>query len=231
MKPSVPGVTKLFAEFGTPEVGTIGNGLIVCAGAYTGGKSAVGYGLTNSPMAKKFYAASAVCSAAAVTNGGMAIMANVCSISRAGVLTEVLGLAFMRVGELAHVAALQAEGKAIPPHLQYVSRKPVGRPYVNNGNLGFIMPRAGSGDFSFLSETIAKIPFKQIGQLVGLSLTLYFYYKVVVTGYRYSQKLAYKFKQARKARRSKLVLKQASFIVNSFYYSQNSTKIYKLIVN
>ena len=36
IKPSVPGVTKLFAELGTPEAGTIGNGLIVCAGAYTG---------------------------------------------------------------------------------------------------------------------------------------------------------------------------------------------------
>ena len=229
IKPSVPGVTKLFAEFGTPEVGTIGNGVIICAGTYTGGKSAVAYGLTNSPTAKGFYAASAVFSAAAVTNGGMAIMANVGSISRAGVLTEALGIAFMRIGELAHVAALQAEGKPIPQHLEYVkkwSRKHVRRPYRNNGSLGFIMP--GSGDFSFLSETISKIPFKQIGQLVGLSLTFYGYYKIVVTGYRYSQKLAYKFKRAR---RSKLLLKQASFIANSFKYYQNSSKIYKLIIN
>jgi len=59
------------------------------------------------------------------------------------------------------------------------------------GNLGFIMPGAVSGDFSFLSETIAKISFKQIGQLVGLSLILYGYYKIVVTGYCYSQKLAF----------------------------------------
>jgi hypothetical protein len=231
IKPSVPGVTKLFAKFGTPESGTIGNGLIVCAGAYTGSRSAVGYGLTSCSTAKGFYAASAVFSAAAITNGGMAIMANVCSISRAGVLTEALGLAFMKVGELAHVAALQAEGKLIPQRLQYLeewSRKTVRRPYGNNGNLGFIMPGVGSGDFSFLSETIAKIPFKQIGQLVGLSLTLYGYSKIVVTGYRYSQKFAYKFKQAR---RSKLLLKQASFIVNFFNYSQNSRKIYKTIIS
>ena len=207
----------------------VGNSVIVCAGAYTGGRSAVNYGLTNSSTAKAFYAASAVFSAAAVTNGGMAIMANVGSISRAGVLTEALGIAFMRIGELAHVAALQAEGKPIPQHLEYVkkwSRKHVRRPYRNNGSLGFIMP--GSGDFSFLSETISKIPFKQIGQLVGLSLTFYGYYKIVVTGYRYSQKLAYKFKRAR---RSKLLLKQASFIANSFKYSQSSSKIYKLIIN
>lgn len=59
------------------------------------------------------------------------------------------------------------------------------------GNLGFIMPGAGSDDFSFLSETIAKISFKQIGQLVGLSLIWYGYYKIVVTSYRYSQKLAF----------------------------------------
>ena len=90
------------------------------------------------------------------------------------------------------------------------------------------MPKAGSDDFSFLSETIAKIPFKQIGQLVGLSFTFYGYYKIVVTGYRYSQKLAYKFNQAR---RSKLLLKQASFIVNYFNYSQNSSKIYKIAIN
>ena len=125
------------------ESGTIGNGFIVCASAYTGSRSAVGYGLTNCRTAKGLYAASALCSAAAVTNGG-----------------------------IAHVAALQAEDKPIPQHLQYIkeySRKPVWLPYGNNGNLGFIMPGAGSGDFSFLSETIAKIPFKQIGQLVGLS--------------------------------------------------------------
>ena len=209
---------------GRETLSVVGNGVIVCAGAYTGGRSAVGYSLTTSPIAKGFYAASAVFSAAAVTNGGMAIMANVCHISRAGVLTEALGIAFMKVGELAHVAALQAEGKPIPQHLQYVnkwSRKP-----VSNGNLGFIMPGAGSGDFSFISETIAKISFKQIGQLVGVSLTIYGYYKIVVTGYRYSQKLAYKFKRAR---RSKLLLKQASFIVHSFNYYQISKKNYQLI--
>ena len=157
----------------------------------------------------------------------MAIMVNLCDISRAGVVTEALGFAFMKVGELAHVAALQAEGKPIPQHLQKEwSRKPVRPTYDNYGNLGFIIP--GSGDFSFLSETIAKIPFKQIGQLVGLSLTLYGYYKIVVAAYYYSQKLAYKFKQAR---RSRLLLKQASFIVNSFEYSQNSSKIYKLVIS
>lgn len=216
IKPSVPVVTKLFAEFGTSEAGTIGNGLIVCAGAYTGGRSTVGFGLTNSLTAKRFYAASAICSAAAVTNGGIAIMANACSISRAGILTEALGFAFMKVGELAHIAALQAEGKAIPQHLQSVKEwpgNPVRRPYANNGNIGFIMP---TSDFSFLSETIAKVPFKQIGQLVGLSLTLYGYYKISIAGYRFSQKLIAKFKERRKKKlmkcRSTRLHKQINFL-------------------
>ena len=216
IKPSVPGVTKLFAEFGTPEAGKIGNGAIVCAGAYTGGKSAVGYGLTNSPTAKGFYAASAIFSAAAVTNGGMAFMANVYSISRAGIVTEALGFAFMKIGELAHVTALQAEGKPIPKHLLN-EWFPNQRPSQNNGNIGFIMP--GTGDFSFLSEIIAKIPFKEIGQLVGLSLTLYAYYKISITGYRYSQKLISKFKEHRQNKLLKSgstrLDRQANFLVVS----------------
>ena len=118
IKLSVPVVTKLFAEFGTPEAGTVGNGLIMCVGAYTRGKSAVGYGLTTSLTAKGFYAASALFSAAAVTNGGMSIMANVCSISRAGVVIEALGIAFMKIGELAHVATLQSEGRPILQHFK-----------------------------------------------------------------------------------------------------------------
>ena len=231
IKPSVPGVTKLFAEFGTPEAGTIANGVIVCAGAYTGGRSALGYRLTNYPTAKGFYAASALFSAATITNGGMAIMANVCNISRVGVLTEALGFAFMKVGELAHVAALQAEGKPIPQHLQSVkewSRKHVRQPYRNNGNIGFIMPGAGSGDFSFLSETIAKIPFKQIGQLVGLSLTLYGYYKISITAYRYSQKLISKFKENRQKKwmksRSTRLYRQANFLAVSICNSPSFSR-------
>ena len=83
-------------------------------------------------------------------------------------------------------SALQTERKPIPLHLEYLREwgpKFVRRPYTNNGNLGFIMPGAGSGNFSFLSQTIAKIPFQQIGQLVGFSITLYGYYKIVVTVY------------------------------------------------
>ena len=214
------------------------NGAICFAGAYTGSRSVLGYHLTNSPAAKGFYAASAVFSAAAVTNGGMAVMYNVFQISRAGVLTEALGLAFMKAGELAHVAALQAEGKPIPAHLQYITRNSVRRPYwnnYNNGNLGFIMP--GSGNSSFLSGTIANIPFKQIGQLAGLSLTLYGYYKISITAYRYSQKLISKFKENHQKKlmksRSTRLYRQANFLAVSIcnYPSFNRTfLIYKFAI-
>ena len=201
---------------GRENLTALGNGAIILAGAYTGGRSAVNYGLTNSPTAKGFYAASAIFSAAAVTNGGMAFMANVYSISRAGIVTEALGFAFMKIGELAHVTALQAEGKPIPKHLLN-EWFPNQRPSQNNGNIGFIMP--GTGDFSFLSEIIAKIPFKEIGQLVGLSLTLYAYYKISITGYRYSQKLISKFKEHRQNKLLKSgstrLDRQANFLVVS----------------
>lgn len=74
IEPSVPYVTKLFSEFGTPEAGMLGNGAIVVAGTYTGSRSAINYKLTTCTTAKGFYAASTTFSLMAVTNGGIAVL-------------------------------------------------------------------------------------------------------------------------------------------------------------
>ena len=87
--------------------------------------------------------------------------------------------------------------------------------------MGFIMPgsRFNVGDFSLLSETISKIPFQQIGEIVGWGLTAYGYYKIVITGYRYSQKLITKYKKncLKIELKNVLVIKQAKFVVISLY--------------
>ena len=232
IKPSLPYVTKLFAKFGTPEAGKIGNGAIVLAGVYTGGRSAINYRLTTSSGAKGCYAASVVFSAMAVGHGGVAIMAKACELSKIGVLSEALGAGFMMVGDMAHVAALQMEGKPIPENLQHVKRwkrKPLRPSVYNNQNLGFIMP--GNG-FGFSSETIARIPFQRIGQVVGVSLTLYGYSRVVIFAYRYGQKLITKFKEERQKNKFKKseLLKQAQFLTISIYRCpsvQRTVSIYR----
>lgn len=152
-------------------------------------------------------------------------MAKVCHLSKAGLLSEALGYGFMRVGDMAHVTALELEGKPIPARLQYVKKRMVRKPLRESSyygqNLGFIMPGSGFnvGDFSFLSNTIAKVPFQAIGELVGWGFTAYGYYKIVIVAYRYSQKLISKYTDNRLKiqLRNGLVKKQARFLVISVY--------------
>ena len=189
----------------------VGNTVIAGAGLYTGGRSAMGFVATDSRAAKGCYAMSVMCSAGAVASGGTAVMAKACTLSREGLLAESCSYAFMKLGELAHVAALHAEGKPIPPHLQ---RKPMrGAAYANN-YMGFIVP---GGEFRF-SEVIEKIPFQKIGEVVGVGLTVYGYYKIVSVGYRYSQKLITKYKENRqKIKLKNQVFVQAKTLVVSLY--------------
>ena len=93
----------------------------------------------------------------------------------------------MIVGDFVHVTALQAERKPIPQHLQHVkwSRKTVRPSSYQNKNLGFVLPGTGFNDFSFLSETITKIPFERIDQVVGFGVTVYDYSRVAIIAYRY----------------------------------------------
>ena len=226
LSPKLPLKTQLLMKLGTPSAGIIGNTVILGAGIYTGGKSAMGFAATDSVAAKGFYGMSVMCSTVAVASGGTAAMAKVCSLSREGLIAETCGYVFMKLGEQIHVAALYAEGKPIPPHLQKYVRdfqpRKLMRESAYAGNyMGFVLP---GGEFGF-SEIIEKIPFQKIGQVVGVSFTIYSYYRIVLVGYRYSQKLITKYKENRKKIKfinkkikfKNKVFVQAKFLVVSLY--------------
>ena len=48
-----------------------------------------------------------------------------------------------------------------------------------------------------MSEFLEKIPFEQIGQRVGIGITIYFYYRVTIIVYRKAQELITKYKEKR----------------------------------
>lgn len=227
--------TKLLITLGTPQAIAIGNGAIVCTGLYTGTKSAFNLVQTENRAAKLFYLASIGFSTSAVGNCTVATLARACELSNVGVCSEAFGYAFMRLGDLAYYSALRIEGKPIPANLQYLNRgvqQPRRLPLYHNQNLGFVMPGTGFSDFAFLSETIKHIPFQKIGQVVGFSLTVYSYSKIVIVGYQYSQKLIAKYKEKRKKqhlkRKTKLLRKQAYFL--ALYFSKLPSIHKKLLI-
>lgn len=197
-------LTRFTLALGTPEAGVVGNSIILGLGAYTGGNSALQFGITTDKKAKTLYAISVALSTSAVVSSGIAVAARTCHISGTAAVTEAFGFAFMKLGNKAHVAALQLEGKPVPPRLKkYID--PNLRPLsFNPGGLGFIMPRHIS------STAIGAIPFEKIGQFVGFGLAVYGYSKVIIASYRYGQQWASKF---RKKRTSKIIKAQASFLI------------------
>ena len=103
------------------------------------------------------------------------------------------------------------------------------------GIIGIMVIISGSGDFFVLSETIAKIPFKQIGHL---SLTLYGFYKMTITGYRSTKKLMRKFKEHRHNKlmkcRSTRLGRQANFLAVSIRNCPSLSRtflIYNYVLN
>ena len=205
---NLPAFTRAYMWFGSKEAGVVSNSAIVCLGLYTGGNSAIQYGVTADSKAKALYFTSALFSASAVVSGSTAVVSRTCHISGAAALSEAVGFAFMKLGNRAHVAALQLEGKPIPPRLRHLinpSRRPLS---YKPGDLGFVMP---SGMVS--SDFIASIPFERIGQVVGCGIAIYGYSRAVIVVYRYSQQLISKFRNNRKA---KLSRKQKIFLVSKF---------------
>jgi hypothetical protein len=231
LTPNLPSEAHLYMKLGTSSVGVAGNTVITGAGLYTGGRSALGFAATNSRAAKGCYAMSVMCSTVAVASGGTAVMAKACTLSKQGLLAESCGYAFMKLGEFAHAAALHAEGKPIPPQFQkylkyFQPPKPIPGSAYAGKYMGFVMP--GNG-FEF-SEIIEKIPFQKIGQVVGVGFTVYGYYRIVVTGYRYSQKLITKYKENRKKIKFKNeVPVQANFLAVSLYSTPSVHK--NLLIN
>jgi len=219
---SLPLIPSLFMKLGAPESSTMVNSMITGTGAITAGYSALRLKVTTNPTAKGFYAASIAFSSGAVASGGVAVLTRMCKVSEVALLSEVMGGAFLWLGEMAHAQALRAEGKPIPPHLQKWAKRriPLRRTFDNNQNLSFVMPGNFHGMSAIgLSDIIECIPFETIGKIVGVGLTAYGYYKIVVTSYRYSQKLITKFKEHQqnklKKYRSTLLHRQINFLVIS----------------
>ena len=152
------------------------NGALVAAGMYTGGNSAVQFTVTQNLAAKRFYLLSVAFSLSAITNGGIAVVSRACELSGIGVFSEALGAGFMWCGNASRAAALKAEGKPIPNQLRNSIRRP--RAFYGTNGMAFAMP--GSCE---------NIPFHTIGRVVGISLAIYGYSKLIIAAYRYSQQL------------------------------------------
>ena len=177
--------TQRLMTTGSENAGVAMNGVVVAAGMYTGGNSAVQYTKTQNLAAKRFYLLSVAFSLSAITNGGIAVVSRACELSGVGVLSEALGAGFMWCGNASRAAALAADGKTVPPELrESISiRKPTA--FLNRNSMNgmtFIVP----GD---------NIPFQKIAQVVGISLTIYGYSKLVIAAYRYGQQFITKYKK------------------------------------
>jgi hypothetical protein len=224
-------MTRFTMQLGSSRIGVVSNSIIVGVGVYTGGNSAIQYGITTNPTAKMFYGLSVICSGSAITSGGASILARACQISQTAALSEACATAFMILGNQAHVRALQLEGKPIPSHLKRFMRKDLRPSAYDNSGLGFVMP-SGTNCIVF-SELIEKIPFETIGRFIGLGISVYGYSKLIIIGYRYSQQLISKLKDKKRKYKSALIKKQAQFLIISFYrFSRlrNTVSIYKLAI-
>jgi hypothetical protein len=204
-------LSRIYMGLGSSTSGIASNSVIVGLGIYTGVSSAFHYGVATDQKAKGCYALSVVFSTSAMTSGGMEVAARTCQLSRTAVLSEAVGWAFMSLGNKLHVSALQFEGKPVPPHLRKYMNKDIRPPAYNPDGMGFIMPRPF---IMGMSNVLEKIPFEKIGRLVGVSIAVYSYGKIIVIAYRYTQQFISKFKQQRKF---KLLRKQAMFLITEIY--------------
>ena len=135
---------------------------------------------------------------------GLAVASRTCHISGTAALSEACGFAFMKLGNKAHVTALQLEGKPVPPKFKHLMDPSLRPPSYNPGDLGFVMPNA-----LVSSKLIVVIPFERIGQAVGFGLSIYGYSRLVIVTYRYGQQFLSKYKKNRKVqliRKRKILL-------------------------
>lgn len=202
---NLPILTRATMWFGTQEAGEIGNTAVVGFGVYSAGASAIGFSATTDKKARTLYTLSVLCSMSAITSSGAALVAKSCNISGVGIASETAAMAFLKLGNRARAIAYQLEGRPLPKGLEKYY-DPGLRARMNSGDLGFIMPG------HFPSEILDTIPFELIGKIIGGSLAIYGYSRLVIKCYRYGQKLITKYRSIRK---KKLILKQARFLVSA----------------
>lgn len=203
-------LTRVTMAMGTEKAGVAGNSIIMGMGAYTGGNSAIQYGITRNRKAKALYALSTVFSASAMASGGLAVFSRSCNISPTACMSESLGFAFMKLGNKVHVMALQLEGKPIPRKLQK---------YMNPGirPLAFIKPQ---------DINVIGISGHQILVVISVGFSIYAYRKILVKCYRYGQQFISKRKRLHD---SKLFRKQVMFIINCLTVIR-AKKTYRLVI-
>ena len=203
-------LTRVTMAMGTEKAGVAGNSIIMGMGAYTGGNSAIQYGITRNRKAKALYALSTVFSASAMASGGLAVFSRSCNISPTACMSESLGFAFMKLGNKVHVIALQLEGKPIPRKLQK---------YMNPGirPLAFIKPQ---------DINVIGISGHQILVVISVGFSIYAYRKILVKCYRYGQQFISKRKRLHD---SKLFRKQVMFIINCLTVIR-AKKTYRLVI-
>ena len=205
-------LTRFTMAMGTEKAGVTGNSILVGLGAYTSGNSALQYGITTDPKAKLFYALSTLCSASAITSGGIAVAARSCDISATACVSESIGIAFMKLGNCAHVMGLEAEGKPVPPRL---------RRYMSSGTrpLSFVNP-----------QNMIGISGERIFGVITIGFSIYAYRKIIIKSYQYGQQFISKRKTLHS---SKILKKQATFIIHRLNARQpviRAKKVYKLAI-
>jgi hypothetical protein len=203
---------RRLATAANENVGMVGNCAIVSMGVYTGGNSAIQYGITTNRKAKTLYALSTFFSASAIASGGLAAASRTCNISPAGCMSESLAFAFMKLGNKVHVIALQLEGKPIPRKMQK---------YMDPGirPLSFIKP-----------QDINVIGAHQIFVVISVVFTIYAYRKILVKCYQYGHQFISKRK---KLHDSKIFRKQVTFIIHCLNNRQSvvrAKKTYRLVI-
>lgn len=205
---------------GSENFGVVGNSLISGSAVITCGLSGIGLTTTNSPTAKGFYALSCAFSGTAATTGSMSVLARKCEISEVAMLTEVVGAAFLFLGNKAHAAALRIEGRPVPARFRRAA--PSFGLYNPRNNAAFIMPFRSS-------RIIEGIPFEKIGKTVGFSISIYCYGRIIITGYRYGQQLIGNYRKKKLLeRKKKNLLKASKLLISSIYTNKAVWKRKKL---
>ena len=211
--------TQFFMAMGSEEVGVAANGALVAAGMYTCGNSAVQLTMTQNLAAQRLYVLSVIFSLFAITNGGIAVASRTCKLSEFGVLSEALGAGFMWCGNASRAAALKAEGKPIPTQLKKSIRRPI----------AFLNPNGTNGPAFIMPGSCQNIPFHTIGRVIGITLTIYGYSKLVIASYKYSQQLITKHRNNKN-----IILGQVRFLVISLNRCPSVLKtnsIYKIAIS
>lgn len=185
------------------EFADVGNSCIVATGIYTGSASAISLTRTKNRLAKLFYTFSVLFSSAAVASGSSAVIARHCQISRTAAISEAFGASFLVLGKKANEMGTKMSGNTYHPKgLSFVGTYPI-RP-------------AGQG-----SKILVGI---------GLVVTIYGYGKIIIKLYRFAQQVIHQRKELKKIERqknqSKLILEQATFIVNFFSNSKYVKNLY-----